>query len=60
MKIYDKDMYNKQENIRAVIIVIVAFLLGFFSGYIVHPNEEPKTENQVKIENNINVSVKLM
>lgn len=57
MKIYDKDMYNKQENIRAVIIVIVAFLLGFFSGYIVHPSNEQKIENEIKIENNINENI---
>ena len=34
MKIYDKDMYNKQEEMRNVIIVVVAFLVGFFVGYM--------------------------
>lgn len=50
MKIYDKDMYNRQESIRAVLIVIVAFLLGFFSGYIVHPSENEKMKNEIKDE----------
>lgn len=34
MKIYDKEVYNKQEEIRNVIIIIVSFLVGFMVGYM--------------------------
>lgn len=34
MKIYDKEMYKKQESIRMTIIVIVVFLIGFIAGYL--------------------------
>ena len=33
MKVYDKEMYNKQESIKTVIIFIIVFLLGFVAGY---------------------------
>lgn len=34
MKIYDKEIYKKQENMRIAILIIVVFLIGFFVGYI--------------------------
>ncbi len=34
MKVYDKEIYSKQESIRTIIVVIVVFLLGFFAGYL--------------------------
>lgn len=34
MKIYDKEMYNKEQNIKSIVLIIVVFLLGFFTGYI--------------------------
>ena len=34
MKVYDKEMYNKQESLRTIIVIVVVFLLGFFSGYM--------------------------
>ena len=52
MKIYDKDMYNKQEEMRNVIIVVVAFLVGFFVGYMANSFTSAKEEN--KIENDLN------
>ena len=40
MKVYDKEMYNKQESI------IIVFLLGFFAGYMAHSfNETHKPDN---------------
>ena len=33
MKVYDKEIYNKQESIKTTIIIIVAFLIGFAVGY---------------------------
>ena len=52
MKIYDKDMYNKQEEMRYVIIVVVAFLVGFFVGYM--PNSFTTSKEENKIENDLN------
>lgn len=34
MKVYDKEMYNKQESIRSTVIIILVFLLGFVAGYL--------------------------
>ena len=33
MKIYDKDIYRKQEGMKKTIIIIVVFLIGFIAGY---------------------------
>ena len=49
MKIYDKEMYKINENLRNVIILIVVFLLGFFIGYITSnniPQKDKDTNNQ--------------
>lgn len=46
MKVYDKDMYNKQESIKTIIIFIVVFLLGFFAGYMSHSfNDSHESQN---------------
>ena len=46
MKVYDKEIYNKQESVKTVIIFIVVFLLGFFAGYMAHSlNETRELEN---------------
>ena len=43
---YDKEMYNKQESLRTIIVLIIVFLLGFFAGYIAHSfNETHEPEN---------------
>lgn len=34
MKVYDKEMYNKQESLRTIVVIVVVFLLGFFAGYM--------------------------
>ena len=33
MKVYDKEIYEKQESIKFTLLVIVVFLVGFFAGY---------------------------
>lgn len=50
MKIYDKEVYNRQEEIRNIIIIIISFLVGFFVGYMA--NTITHTENNTV--NNIN------
>lgn len=34
MKVYDKEMYNKQESLRTTVIMILVFLVGFVAGYL--------------------------
>ena len=53
MKVYDKEIYQKQESIKYTVIIIVVFLLGFVAGYLASSfsNFEPKSNNNtIKIE----------
>ena len=53
MKVYDKEIYQKQESIKYTVIIIVVFLLGFVPGYLASSfsNFEPKgNNNSIKIE----------
>lgn len=53
MKVYDKEIYQKQESIKYTVIIIIVFLLGFVAGYFANSfsnNLEPKTNNEIKIE----------
>lgn len=34
MKVYDKEIYEKQESIKFTLLIIIVFLVGFFAGYI--------------------------
>ena len=45
MKIYDKEMYQKEQWIKSVLLVIGIFILGFVVGYFVHNFEEQETIN---------------
>ena len=46
MKVYDKEIYSKQESLRTRVVIIVVFLLGFFAGYMAKAfNETHKPEN---------------
>ena len=46
MKVYDREIYSKQESLRAIVVIIVVFLLGFFAGYMARSfNETQKIEN---------------
>lgn len=52
MKVYDKEMYNKQESLRTILIIIVVFLLGFFAGYMAKSfseTHEPENTNSTYI-----------
>ena len=60
MKVYDKEIYEKQESIKFTVLVIAVFLVGFFAGYIACSFNSPKddTKNQVvKIENVNNIPI---
>lgn len=48
MKVYDKEMYNKQESIRTTVIIILVFLIGFVAGYLA---SSFSTSNNNVIEN---------
>lgn len=57
MKIYDKEVYNRQEEIRNVIIIIISFLVGFFVGYMANTithtdNNTVNIINNLAVENN--------
>jgi uncharacterized protein YneF (UPF0154 family) len=54
MKIYDKEIYKKQESMKIILLIIVVFLIGFFAGYMassdtskneVSNNETVQTQN---------------
>jgi len=54
MKVYDKEIYNKQESIKTTVIMIFVFLIGFIAGYLANSfsNTNAKTnvnENIIKI-----------
>lgn len=52
MKIYDKEMYNRQEEIRNIVIIIVTFLIGFFVGYLANSfTNNKENENEVNTLN---------
>lgn len=47
MKVYDKEIYNKQESLKTIVVIIIVFLLGFFAGYVAHPfNEVHEQKNK--------------
>lgn len=50
MKVYDKEMYNRQESLKTTTIIIIVFLIGFVAGYMANSFKTPQ-EN--KIENTI-------
>lgn len=51
MKIYDKEMYRKNESIKSALVVIVAFILGFAVGCMAI-NGESKIKNAELQEQN--------
>lgn len=54
MKVYDKEIYEKQESIKFTLLVIIVFLVGFFAGYIANSFTSQKAvsdNNSVQIEN---------
>ena len=54
MKVYDKEIYEKQESLRFTLLIVVVFLVGFFAGYFANSfssQKEVDNNNTVKIEN---------
>ena len=51
MKVYDKEIYQKQESIKYTMIIIIVFLLGFFAGFMASSFTTPKEK-----ENNTNLN----
>jgi len=57
MKVYDKEIYKKQESISMTFILIIVFLLGFFTGYITNSCSNEKKNDIIK-SNNIGAQIK--
>lgn len=55
MKVYDKEIYEKQESIKFTLLIIIVFLVGFIAGYIARSftgsKEVSNNTNNVQIEN---------
>lgn len=54
MKVYDKEIYEKQESIKFTLLIVIVFLVGFFAGYIAHSftsQKEVSSNESVQIEN---------
>jgi len=56
MKVYDKEIYKKQESISMTVIVIIVFLLGFATGYVTNSFSNSK-DNNVIDSNNITTRI---
>ena len=57
MKVYDKEIYEKQESIKFTFLIIIVFLVGFFAGYIANSftsQKEVSDNENVQVENIIN------
>ena len=48
MKIYDKEMYQKEQWIKSVLLVVGIFILGFIVGYFVNSVEKQETINSLE------------
>lgn len=51
IKIYDKDMTEKENNLKESILVLVIFFLGFLVGYFVKNTEDISKTNQITNQN---------
>lgn len=55
MKVYDKEIYEKQESIKFTLLIVIVFLVGFIAGYIARSftssKEVSNNTNNVHIEN---------
>ena len=59
MKFYDKEIYNRNEKIKAVIVIIIPFLIGFIEGcFTMNMETQTKIDDLNKLieekENKIN------
>lgn len=48
MKIYDKEIYQKEQIIKSVLMVVGIFVLGFIVGYFVHTFEKQEEINTLQ------------
>lgn len=51
MKIYDKEIYQRQQSIEVIIIIFIVFIIGFATGCIIdclEPNETIENDEDVK------------
>ena len=55
MKVYDKEIYNKQESIKTTAVMILVFLLGFVAGYLANSFNNTNT-NSLDTKNNIKIT----
>lgn len=55
MKVYDKEIYNKQESIKTTAIMILVFLIGFVAGYLANSFSTTNTNTNIT-ENNIKIT----
>ncbi|MBQ2917228.1 MAG: hypothetical protein IJE59_03520 [Clostridia bacterium] len=53
MKVYDKEIYEKQESIKFTLLIIIVFLVGFFAGYLAnsYTSQKEVPNNTIQIEN---------
>ena len=47
MKFYDKDLYEKENFIKTVLTIIIAFIVGLTTGYIIIYSEIQTIEQNV-------------
>lgn len=52
MKIYDKEIYNKQKNMNTITIIIISFIIGFIVGYFGNAATKQQHNNTVENVNN--------
>lgn len=48
MKIYDKEMYQKEQWIKSILMVVGVFVVGFIVGYFAHSYEKQETVNTLE------------
>ena len=54
MKVYDKEIYEKQESIKFTLLIVIVFLVGFFAGYLANSFTTTKSideKNNIVIQN---------
>ena len=50
MKIYDKDMYQKEQKMQSIIMIVIIFVIGFVIGYFAHNFEKQEEINTLEKE----------
>lgn len=58
MKFYDKEIYRRNENIKAAVVIILTFLLGFIAGCIAIDKErQANIEDKQKKINELYIEI---